>query len=270
VSVLNPEQAAVVAHAGGPLLVVAVAGCGKTRVVVDRVAALVDRDVSQQRILALTFSVKAAQEMNGRLAALDVVHTRVGTFHSLSWQIAREEVPSLNAWEVDNRDRYRFVVKDALGYQHLDWKTADLTVVLSYIARCKAATCMPGSDAALELAQRMHAASPCNQRDPALLSAAYSTAEELREQRQILTYDDMLLKAWSLLTTDEDRRARWASRWDYVIQDEAQDENVVQREIAAALARDHREYMVVGDPAQSIYGFRGSDPTGLLRFRETW
>jgi DNA helicase-2/ATP-dependent DNA helicase PcrA len=267
---LNPEQLRVVDHQGGPLLVAAVAGCGKTRVIVHRIAQLVRGGVAEDRILAVTFSVKAAREMNMRLTALGVHSARVGTFHSLSWQLVRTERPELSMWQVDDRDRYRTVVKDALGYRNMDWKTADLTVVLSYIGRCKAAAALPGTPAAEELARRMHAASPGAARDPSLLARAYFTAEELRRERKLLTYDDMLLEAWTLLSADEGLRQRWASRWDHVMQDECQDENIVQRDIASMLARDHRCYMVVGDPAQSIYGFRGSDPTGMLRFGEFW
>lgn len=267
---LNPEQIRAVQHGTGPAVVAAVAGCGKTRVIVLRMKLLIEGGAEEERVLAVTFSVKAAKEMNDRLVSLGVARARVGTFHSLSWQIVRAERPDLARWQLDDRDRYRNIVKEALGFRHLDWKQADLTVVLSYIGRCKASAALPGTDEAMQLAQRLHRALPCTQRDPSLLATAYFTAEEIRRDRQLLTFDDQLLEAWTLLTTDEACRARWAARWDYVLQDEAQDENAVQRQIASALARDHRNYMIVGDPSQSIFGFRGSDPSGMLRFPAEW
>jgi DNA helicase-2/ATP-dependent DNA helicase PcrA len=263
---LNAEQLAVVTHLLGPLLVAAVAGCGKTRAIVHRIAELVRRGVDEARILAVTFSAKAAKEMNDRLMALGVHYARVGTFHSVGLQIVREEwgADEFESWQVDDTNRYRAVVKEILGYRHMNWATADLTAVLRYISICKANAALPDSERALELARAMP-----QPRDPRLLLAAYTSAEELRRDRRLLTFDDMLVEAWILLCNEEVRE-RWAARWDHVLQDESQDENVVQRSIAQMLARDHRNYMIVGDPAQSIYGFRGSDPTGMLNFAQTW
>lgn len=263
---LNAEQLAVVLHMLGPLLVAAVAGCGKTRAIVHRIVELVRRGVDQARILAVTFSAKAAKEMNVRLTALGVCSARVGTFHSLAYQIVREEwgASEFESWQVDDSNRYRGVVKEILGFRFMNWTTADLTLVLRYIGICKANAALPGTDLALEIATKLPPP-----RDPRLLAEAYFHAEELRRQRQLLTFDDMLVEAWTLLC-DETVRERWASRWDHVLQDESQDENVIQREIAEKLARDHRNYMIVGDPAQSIYGFRGSDPTGMLSFAKRW
>lgn len=269
---LNPEQIEVVRHGAGPLVTGAVAGAGKTTSLVRRIAYLVRAyDVDPSRILALTFSAKAAKEMNDRLRPLiPDSGARVGTFHSLAWEIVRREDPSLATWELDERDRYRQCIKEALGFRGMDWKGADLTVVSQFIGRCKARCALPGTDRALGEAQEFYASRPAPARQPQLLAEAYARAEDIRCQRRLITFDDMLLVAWDMLASDETCRGRWASRYDYVLQDEAQDENLVQREIAAMLARDHRNYMIVGDPAQSIYAFRGSDPTGILGFEGAW
>lgn len=267
---MNAEQAEVVTHLTGPILVAAVAGCGKTRVLVHRVANLVASGVDPARVLAVTFSKKAAMEMNERLAKLGCSSSRVGTFHSLALQIAREERPELKKWEIDDKDRYRICVKDAVSYRYLDWKAADVTHLLSYIGRCKAAGATPDSAQALDIARGDYEKRGGASRSPDLCKSAYEMAEIIRRERQLITFDDMLLEAWQLLRSKEDVRVRWASRWDHVLQDECQDENFVQHELAGLLARDHRNYMIVGDPAQSIYKFRGADPRAMLGFQAEW
>lgn len=269
---LNPEQLEVAQHDRGPLIVGAVAGSGKTTALVRRVGYLVQaRGVGGDRILALTFSVKAAKEMNERLWKLvPDSGARIGTFHSLGFQFVREELRLDKDWEVDDRDRYRTVVKDALGFRGMKWDAADLTAVLQYIGLCKAMCAPAATDSARDVAEEYYAEQPCGQRTPSLLAEAYFRAEELRQERRMLTYDDMLLETWKSLDGDPTIRARWAAKWDYVLQDECQDENLVQREIARMLAEPHGNYMVVGDPAQAIYGFRGSDPTGMLEFEAKW
>jgi len=267
---MNPEQAEVIAHVLGPLCVAAVAGCGKTRVLVHRIAALIESGVDPARVLAVTFSKKAAMEMNARLVALGCSDLRVGTFHSLALQICREERPEFKSWDIDDKDRYRFCVKDAVGYKAMDWKSADITHLLSYITRCKAAGAMPDSAQALEIATLEYKRKGGAIRDPRLCADAYIAAEIIRRERQLLTFDDMLIEAWLLLKREESIRVRWACRWDHVLQDESQDENFVQHELASLLARDHRNYMIVGDTAQSIYAFRGADPTAMLKFEGEW
>jgi DNA helicase-2/ATP-dependent DNA helicase PcrA len=269
---LNPEQSEVVFHQIGPLLVAAAAGCGKTLVLVRRIARLVSEGVDPARILAVTFSVKAAREMNDRLDRLGCNGVRVGTFHSLALQIVREEWPAFKQWTIDDKDRFRICVKDAVSFKYMNWKTADVTHLLSYIGRCKAAGARTdASDTqALEIATRMYKARPCAGREPGLCRQAYETAEIVRRERMLLTFDDMLLEAWELLSRNEDLRERWALRWDHVLQDEVQDENHVQHELAAMLAKDHRSYMIVGDPAQSIFQFRGASPRMMLRFERDW
>lgn len=272
---LNPEQQEIVLHNTGALLCAAIAGSGKTTALVRRIAMLwIAYGVEPIRVLALTFSKKAAEEMTSRLVALlpgEVSNAaRVGTFHSLAMQFLREEMGDFKKWQVDDANRYRQVIKDCLGYKGMRWDSADLTTVEQFIGRCKASCALAGSPEAYALAEAFYKKLPCGQRMPAQLTEAYERAEQERHARLLLTYDDMLIEMWWRLSETPSVAARWASRWDYLLQDESQDENPVQRAICEILAATHRNYMVVGDPAQSIYGFRGADPSGILSFAKAW
>ena len=269
---LNEQQRQVVLHDLGPLLVSATAGSGKTTALARRVAQLVAAGVDPRRILAVTFSVKAAKEMTDRLVRIGCNAVPIRTFHSLALTIVRTERPELSAWMIDDKDRYRICVKDAVSFRYMDWRHADVTHLLSYIARCKAAGASPSpTDAkAVAIATAMYKRCPTSSRDPSRCRQAYETAELIRHERQLLTFDDMLFEAWELFGRDDEARNRWAARFDYVLQDECQDENTVQHELGAYLARDHRNYMVVGDVAQSIYGFRGADPGTMIEFEKEW
>jgi len=269
---LNPEQEAVVKHDKGPLLVGAVAGAGKTHALVRRVGYLVAvRGVHPSRVLAVTFSKKGADEMQERLDALiGKSDARIGTFHSLAYEILRMEVPAYREWKVDDRNRYRICLKDATGYKEMDWKAADVTVLEHFVSLCKCDMARPESDVAAAIAQGIYQKNPKAATNPRMMLEAYSRAEEIRRERQLLGFDDMLMEAVELLRDDNDLRHRWASKYDYVLQDEAQDQNLCQLLMGELLAQDHRNYMLVGDPAQTIYTWRGAKPEKLLGFEKTW
>lgn len=268
---MNPEQTEAVLHVDGPIRLVATAGSGKTRVVVHRIARLVEElHVPASDVLAVTFSRKAADEMNERLAALvGETDARVGTWHSLALQVLREEWGrSFRDWEVDTRDRIRVLAKEALGYRGVDWKGADVTDFLRFVGRVKSIPAVD-DDEVLAVAQAWYDRTPSSKRTPSMLVRGWVELEERRLAKRLLTFDDMLVEA-CLLLRNPDVRAQWAGRWSYVIQDEAQDESPVQGEIATALASVHRNYMVVGDSSQAIYAFRGASPKRLIAFPELW
>jgi DNA helicase-2/ATP-dependent DNA helicase PcrA len=269
---LNPEQKEVVLHDKGPLLTGAVAGAGKTHALIRRVGYLVAvRDVPPSRVLAVTFSKKGADEMQQRLDALiGQSDARIGTFHSLAYEILRMEVPEYREWKVDDRNRYRICLKDATGYREMDWKAADVTVLEQFVSLCKCDLARPESDIARDIAQGMYERNPKATTNPSKMLEAYSRAEEIRRERQLLGFDDMLMEAVELLRDDDDLRHRWASKYDYVLQDEAQDQNLCQLLMGELLAKDHRNYMLVGDPAQTIYTWRGARPEKLLGFKKSW
>ena len=268
---LNPEQRAIVEHDEGPLLAAAVAGSGKTHALVNRVGYLVKvRGVDPRRVLAVTFSRKGADEMNERLVSLiGETGARVGTFHSLAYQILREE-GRCDGWTVDDRDRYRYCIKDAVGFREMKWQQADVTLLSHYISLCKCDLARPYSERSIELAQEMRSAKPGPSTNVQRLLEAYETAEKIRKDRLLLTFDDMLFDCCELLSSDENTRVRWAGRWSYVLQDEAQDQNLGQLLIGELLAKDHRNYMLVGDPAQTIFTWRGARPEKLLGFEAEW
>lgn len=233
---MNEKQQQVIDHDRGPLAVVAVAGSGKTTALVHRIARLVRSGVPKDRILAVTYTVKAADEMSKRLKALGTPVT-VGTLHATAWRMAQEG-PAKGMGLLEERDFYdmlRLAIRSARV-------TVELRAAEGYIAKSKATLQAP-SPAAKDV-----------------LSRVYREFERLRLEKGKVTYDDMIVMAVRWLEADEAVRRTRASKWDYVMQDEAQDENLAQRRLLRLLCQDHRNLMIVGDPSQSIYGFRGSDP----------
>ena len=262
---MNPEQLAVIRHVTGPIRVLAQAGSGKTRALVHRIARLVEVEhVDPDLILAVTFSKKAADEMNVRLKKLGIAGARVGTWHSLCLEILKTDETEWATWEVDEKDRAKYFVKEAIGYKFLDWKNADLGQVCRFIGRCKANLFAPRDQGALDLAQKEGGW------NGEKLIKAYEISQSLIEERGLLTFDDFLVFVHRHLTRNEQARRKWAGRWTFMLQDEAQDANLAQVEIAKLLASGHRNYMVVGDVAQAIYGFRGSTPVYLHEFDKDW
>ncbi len=262
---MNPEQVAAIRHGAGPCALLAQAGSGKTRALVHRIGRLVEEGgVHPHEVLAVTFSKKAADEMNQRLTILGVHEARVGTWHSLCLEILRDDHTEWEDWAVDEKDAAKSIVKEVVGYKHMNWKTADATLLRRFIGFAKANLAAPGSPEAFELAGGFF-----QRHEVRLAAEAYETTQHLIEERAILTFDDFLVFTHRHLE-DEENRQRWAGRWSYMLQDEAQDMNAAQRAIARQLAGDHQNYMVVGDVAQAIYGFRGSKPEYLAAFESEW
>lgn len=278
---MNPEQREVVLHDKGPLLVAAVAGSGKTAALVNRIGHLVRvREVRASRILAVTFSKKAAGEMQERLDALiGESPARVGTFHSFALEVFRAEIGSgstgsasgsVAGWTVDDRDRYRVILKTAVGYREMDWKEADVSYLSWFVSFCKAHLADPGTPEAMEIAEEAYKREPKPGKHPRRTMDAYARAESIRKDRLLLTFDDMLCEAVRIFRADDSIRQRWASRFDYVLQDECQDQSKAQLVLGEMMARDHRNYMLVGDLAQTIYSWRGAKPEMLLSFEKDW
>jgi DNA helicase-2/ATP-dependent DNA helicase PcrA len=288
---LNPEQQVVVDYVRGPLRVGAVAGAGKTLTLIERTAALIEKHrVPPSRILLISFSVNARKEMEKRLierlpaaSAGEICRT----FHSIGLDIFREEIDKTKSWLVDTTGRiWRKAIRQAaqkIGY-NLAAKGSGLTMKLVEKFASLAKTQMMLSDRSLRKLGRV---------EPGLKKIAVDvvgefyaddaislihTAEDIREvsgieedgmYQRFLTFDDMLFAAAHLLR-QKNVREKWSHRWSYVMQDEVQDANTVQDEIAEALAGSHRNYMVVGDPSQAIFGFRGARPELMLAFPQTW
>jgi DNA helicase-2/ATP-dependent DNA helicase PcrA len=268
---LNPEQRQAVLHTDGPVLVLAGAGSGKTKMLVHRISHLINSGKAHPgQILAVTFTNKAADEMRERVAAFagdaakDVV---ISTFHSLGVRILREHGESLGLPRrfaiYDTRDQLG-ALKTAAAEIHIDDDAFDLHRVLRRISDWKTRGLGP------EQARRQvmdEAATGTRADDYAVLSAdAYGKYQDVLRACGAVDFDDLLLLPVALLEADEEaRRALWR-RWRYVMIDEYQDTNGVQLDMARHLAGARRNLCVVGDDDQSIYAFRGADVRNILDF----
>jgi superfamily I DNA/RNA helicase len=241
----NEEQLQVIRHEGGPLCVLAAAGSGKTSALVSRVARLVEHvGVAPDRILCVTFSTKAAGEMNERIKALGIAGVEVRTWHAFCRRVIRETPTREARWETDDKDKAKTYVKQAIGYKHENWVGADTTKIRNFIGRCKANLWAPGDPEALVLAKTIFGGQASR------VIRVYAISQGFIEDAGLLTFDDMLVIAARLFTTDEEARQSWAGKFDYVLTDECQDNSRAQDVLQDALARDHRNIMVVGDLAQ--------------------
>jgi DNA helicase-2/ATP-dependent DNA helicase PcrA len=264
---LNPEQARAVTTTEGPLLILAGAGSGKTRVLAHRIAYLVGvKGVPPFRILAVTFTNKAAAELRDRIISLvgeggrDV---QAGTFHSLCARVLRRDGEAIGI------DR-RFVIYDtddqtALMKQVLREEDMPLTgefrpsVVLSAISRAKNEMLDPG----------FLADNASNHRERTIARLATRYQQRLTAARA-LDFDDLLLEAVRLFDQAPDVLARYQDRWHYLHVDEYQDTNRAQYLWVTALAKKRGNLAVVGDDDQSIYSWRGADLRNILDFERDW
>jgi DNA helicase II / ATP-dependent DNA helicase PcrA len=267
---LNAEQRQAVLAQDGPVLVLAGAGSGKTKMLGHRIAHLIGGGVAPSQILAVTFTNKAANEMRERVAAFagaaaqDVV---ISTFHSLGVRILREHGERLGLPGrfaiYDSRDQLG-ALRTAASEIHLDDERFDLARVLRRISDWKTQGVTP-ERAGREVADALSAGNRSD--DYEVLSAqAYAKYEEVLRACGAVDFDDLLLLPVRLLEEDEEvRRAVWR-RWKYVMIDEYQDTNGVQLDMARHLAGARRNLCVVGDDDQAIYAFRGADVRNILEF----
>jgi DNA helicase-2/ATP-dependent DNA helicase PcrA len=262
---LNPEQRQAVLHVGGPLLILAGAGSGKTRVITSRVAYLVgDGHAAPEEVLAVTFTNKAAQEMRTRVETLlgsDCSRMWVSTFHSLCARLLRREAPAIGLTRdfviYDSSDQLT-VVKQALKELHVDDSFVQPRAALSRISTAK--NRMEGPDA-------VAAAASWNRRDEQIAKVYAYYLNALKESNA-LDFDDLLLKTVELFEQSERVREKYSTQFRFVMVDEYQDTNRPQYLLIRRLAGGHRNLCVVGDPDQSIYKWRGADLKNILDFEQ--
>ncbi|GAB4249235.1 ATP-dependent helicase [Deferrisoma sp.] len=256
---LNDRQREAVLHGEGPLLVLAGAGSGKTRVITYRIGHLIERGVAPERILALSFTNKAAREVAERVRGL-VGRTRaegltVSTFHALGLQILRAEVKRLG-WggtlslhtESDQRALVRQVVRD----QGLKIDPGEVQAFISYWKNQGI-----GPDGV-----------PVGGAESQALRRAYRTYQDLLRAQRAVDFDDLLLLPLEIFRGHDDARLYWQERFHYILVDEYQDTNPVQFELLRVLAARRPNLTVVGDDDQAIYGWRGAKVELILRFEE--
>lgn len=262
---LNREQAEAVTTTEGPLLILAGAGSGKTRVLVSRVAHLIESGRAEPwQILAVTFTNKAAGEMRERLETLlgeSVSGAWIGTFHAMSARILRMEghrlglAPSFTIYDADDS---RKTLKATLSQFAAGSEKSLLRQVALEIDRAKNQGLMP----------RAFAAQHPNPFMPALklAIAAYPRYQERLRQAQAVDFGDLLLLSLELLRHHPEVKNRFAQRFRYILVDEFQDTNAAQYLWLQLLASQHQNLAVVGDDDQSIYGWRGADIQNILNF----
>ncbi len=262
---LNPEQREAVLHANGPLLILAGAGSGKTRVITSRIAFLVgDGHARPDEILAVTFTNKAAEEMRSRVESLlgsDCSRMWVSTFHSLCARLLRRDAPAIGLSRdfviYDSADQLT-VVKQGLKALHIDDSFVQPRAALSRISHAK--NRMEGPD-------DIAAAAGWNRRDEQIAKVYEYYLRALKESNA-LDFDDLLLKTVDLFEQSTAVRQRYATQFRFVMVDEYQDTNRPQYLLIRRLAEVHRNLCVVGDPDQSIYKWRGADLRNILDFEE--
>jgi DNA helicase-2/ATP-dependent DNA helicase PcrA len=266
-SILNPSQLEAATHEGGPLLIIAGAGSGKTRTLVHRVAWLVSRGEDPRRILLLTFTRKAAGEMLTRCADLvgqEAGRVSGGTFHSIANVLLRTEhrligypagfgiLPQDDAETMISRIRETVpAAKSAKGFP----KKGKILQVISRSVNKE----MSVKDTVREYFSHLQEfVKPIEE-----IARRYG---ETKIRQAVMDFDDLLVNLANLMRHEPEARDRIAARYSHVLVDEYQDTNPVQARITWHLARDHRNVTAVGDDAQSIYGFRGADFTNIMDF----
>jgi DNA helicase-2/ATP-dependent DNA helicase PcrA len=262
---LNPEQREAVLHVRGPLLILAGAGSGKTRVITSRIAYLIgDGHAEPHEILAVTFTNKAAEEMRTRVEDLlgsECGRMWVSTFHSLCARLLRREAPAIGLSRdfviYDSSDQLT-VVKQALKELHVDDSFVQPRAALSRISHAK--NRMESPDA-------MASGAGWNRRDEQIAKVYEYYLKALKDS-SALDFDDLLLKTVDLFEQSERVRSKYAEQFKFVMVDEYQDTNRPQYLLIRRLAAVHRNLCVVGDPDQSIYKWRGADLRNILDFEE--
>ena len=256
---LTEDQQAAVTHAEGPLLILAGAGSGKTRVITRRVAYLLQKGVKPWNILAITFTNKAAGEMRARVEAL-VPGNRVwvSTFHSLGARLLRQYSDRLNMdknftiYDTDDRNK---LVRDALAAVGMEEGRFTPERLGGAISKAKNQLLTPN--------QFERSA---NDFFSQTVAKVYMGYEKRLRAANAMDFDDLLYLPAMALKTNEEFRRDLDARFRYVLVDEYQDTNLAQYEIAKRLSQDHPNLCVVGDPDQSIYKWRGSDIKNILDF----
>ena len=263
---LNPQQRAAVEATEGPILVLAGAGSGKTRVLTHRIAYLVGAcGIPPENILAVTFTNKAAGEMRERVEKILGMSTAdlwVSTFHSACVRILRRDISHLGysrGFVIYDEGDTRSAIRDALKRHGLDSSVSEAKRFQWRIDRWK--------NDGLDPAAAARAASDLESETAAEIYASY---QRLLFESNALDFGDLLLRTTELFKRFPDVLAHYQRRWQYVLVDEYQDTNRVQYEFVEQVARQHRNLCVVGDPDQSIYAWRGANIRNIMEFERDY
>ena len=269
---LNEKQLEAVLHIKGPLMIIAGAGSGKTKVLTTRVAHLMHSGVDSFNILALTFTNKAAAEMKERVEkALGNTEARnlyIGTFHSVFARILRAEADKLGypkSFTIYDTDDSRSVIKAVVNDMGLDDKLYKPNIVHNRISGAKNALVGPSEYAMDTFLKQEDARS----NRPAI-AEIYASYAARCFKNGAMDFDDLLFKMHELLQNFPEVLHKYQHKFKYILIDEYQDTNPVQYQIAKLLAAVHENLCVVGDDAQSIYSFRGATIENILQFQKDY
>lgn len=263
---LNERQKEAVLHTEGPLLVTAGAGSGKTKVLTCRIAHILDTGIPPYRILAITFTNKAAREMQERvqnLVGADAEKIWLSTFHSFCAKLLRFEIDGFKGYTrnftiYDSQDQLT-LVKNCLKEINLDDKQFPPRSVLSAISNAKNA--LQDADAYGSLAGGFYEQQ---------VAQVYSLYEQKLKENNAMDFDDLLLLAVQLLQENDEIREKYQNRFQYILVDEYQDTNHAQYLLTKILAAKWKNICVVGDADQSIYAWRGADIRNIVDFQKDY
>ncbi len=267
---LNPQQAEAVQATEGPLLILAGAGSGKTRVITVRIAYLIaEKGIAPHNILAVTFTNKAAGEMRGRVEKLlkgQKLQSAplISTFHSLCVRILRQDIEKLGegykkSFTIYDTDDSQKVVKACIKDLGLDEKAHPPRTIRNSISSAK----NRGEDAEMYAAKVEY-----GDEKKTAIAKVFKMYDERLNAANALDFDDLLIKTVKLLRTSDETREKYNDRYRYILVDEYQDTNALQFALIHHLTQKQQNICVVGDDAQSIYGFRQADIRNILEFEQ--
>jgi len=269
---LNEPQREAVLHINGPLMIIAGAGSGKTKVLTTRIAHLLATGVDAFNILALTFTNKAAKEMKERIERIlgtnEARNLYIGTFHSVFARILRAEAPKLgypHHFTIYDTDDAKSVVKTVVNELNLDDKHYKPNIVYNRISQAKNGLVTPAEYATDYYIQQEDVRS----NRPAIAQIYEAYAKRCFKNGS-MDFDDLLLKFYELLKNFPESLHKYQHKFKYILIDEFQDTNPAQYEIIKLLGAVYENVCVVGDDAQSIYSFRGATIENILQFQKDY
>ena len=272
---LNQRQKEAVLQTEGPLLILAGAGAGKTKTITHRILHIIKSGIAPHKILAITFTNKAAKEMRERVEKLFsedrelnlpiTSHERpfVSTFHSLGVHIIKENASLLGLtrhFSIFDKNDSKRAVKEAIEYSNFDPKQFEPAKLMGAISREKG-----NGLTHIKYQERVG-----NEYYPNILATVWKRYEEILRREKALDFDDLLGKTAELLATNAELRAKYQNLWSHVHIDEYQDTNRVQYLIAKLISALHKNICVVGDVDQNIYSWRGADISNILNFEKDY
>ena len=269
---LNERQKEAVLHIDGPLMIIAGAGSGKTKVLTTRIAHLMASGVDSFNILALTFTNKAAKEMKERVEHIlgnnEARNLYIGTFHSVFARILRAEAHRLgypNNFTIYDTDDAKSVVKTVINEMQLDDKLYKPSTIYNRISSAKNALVTP-----VEYANDYYIQQEDMRANRPAIAKIFDAYCKRCFKNGAMDFDDLLLKFYELLKNFPESLSKYQHKFKYILIDEYQDTNPAQYEIIKLLGAMHENVCVVGDDAQSIYSFRGATIQNILQFQKDY